>query len=87
MNISKKVSKFQRHAIRTIFHKNKFAHIREHFKENNKLSIYQLNIFNNLSLDRVKNGKAPNIFHSKFLERIITQSVSLEIAILYLPLY
>ena len=39
------------------------AHTREHFKENNILNIYQLNIFNNLLfLHRVKNGKAPNVF-------------------------
>ena len=46
----------------------KFAHTGEHFKENNILNIYQLNIFNNLLfLHRVKNGKAPNVFLSKFL--------------------
>ena len=41
---------------------------KEHFKENNILNIYQLNIFYNLLfLHRVKNGKAPNVFLSKFL--------------------
>ena len=35
------------HAIETIFAKKKFIHTREHFKENNILNIYQLNIFNN----------------------------------------
>ena len=59
-------------AIRIVFYENKFAHTREHFKENNILNIYQLNIFKIsfqkylLFLDRVKNGKAPNIFLSKF---------------------
>ena len=63
----KKLQSQQKHAIR-IFHENKFAHTREHFKENNILNIYQLNIFNNLLfLHRVKNGKAPNVFLSKFL--------------------
>ena len=57
----------QKHAIRVIFHENKFAHTREHFKENNIFNIYQLNIFNNLFLHRVKNEKAPSIFRSKFL--------------------
>ena len=38
----------QKHAIRIIFHENKFARTREHFKENNMLNIFQLNIFNNL---------------------------------------
>ena len=58
----------QKHAIRIIFHKSKFAHTREYFKENNILNIYQLNIFNNLLfLHRVKNGKAPNVFLCKFL--------------------
>ena len=44
-------------------------HIHENiFKKNNILNIYQLNIFNNLLfLHRVKNGKPPNIFLSKFL--------------------
>ena len=38
----------QKHAIRIMFHESKFAHTREHFKKNNILNIYQLNIFNNL---------------------------------------
>ena len=59
----KKRQSQQNHAIRIIFHANKFAHTQEHFKENNILNIYQLNIFNNLlPLHRVKNGKAPNVF-------------------------
>ena len=64
----KKLQSQQKRAIRIIFHENKFAHTSEHFKENNILNIYQLNIFNNLLfLHRVKNGKAPNVFLSKFL--------------------
>ena len=64
----KKLESQQKHAIRIIFHENKFAHTREHFKENNTLNIYQLNIFNNLLfLHRVKKAKAPNVFLSKFL--------------------
>ena len=52
----KKLQSQQKHAIKIIFHENKFAHTREHFKENNILNIYQLNIFNNLLfLHRVKN--------------------------------
>ena len=58
----------KKHTNRIIFHEKKFAHAREHFKENNILNIYQLNIFNKLLfLHRVKNGKAPNVFLSKFL--------------------
>ena len=64
----KKLQSQQKHAIRIIFHENKFAHTREHSKENNILNIYQLNILNNLLfLHRVKNGKASNVFLSKFL--------------------
>ena len=64
----KKLQSQQKDAIRVIFHENKFAHTRELFKENNILNIYQLNIFNKLLfLHRVKNGKVPNIFFSKFL--------------------
>ena len=64
----KKLQSHQKHAIRIIFHENKFAHTREHFKENNILIIYQFNIFNNLLfLHRVKNEKAPNVFLPKFL--------------------
>ena len=63
----KKLQSQQKQAIRIKFHENKFAHLREHFKENNILNIYQLNIFNNLIfLHRVKNEKAPNVFLSKF---------------------
>ena len=64
----KKVQSQQKHVVRIIFHGNKFTHTREHFKENNILNIYQLNIFNSLLfLHRVKNGKAPNVCRSKFL--------------------
>ena len=63
----KKLQSQQKQAIRIKFHENKFAHSREHFKENNILNIYQLNIFNNLIfLHRVKNEKAPKVFRSKF---------------------
>ena len=44
----KNIQSQQKHAIRIILHENKFAHTREHFKENNILNIYQLNIFNSL---------------------------------------
>ena len=62
----KKLKSRQKYAIRIIFPENKFAHAREHFKENNILNIYQLNILNNLFLLRVKNGNTPNVFLSKF---------------------
>ena len=64
----KKCQSQQKCAIRIIFYENKFTHTREHFKENNILNMYQLNIFNKLLfLHRVKNGKAPNVFLSRFL--------------------
>ena len=65
-----KIQSQQKYAIRIIFQKNKFAHTREHFKENHTLNIYQLNIVNiPLFLHRVeKNEKAPNVFLSKFLQ-------------------
>ena len=64
----KKLQSQQEHAIRIIFRQNRFVHTRKHFKENNILNIFQLNIFNNLLfLYRVKNGKAPNVFLSKSL--------------------
>ena len=47
----KKLQGQQKHAIRIIFHKNKFAQTQEHFKENNILSIYQLNVFNKTKTD------------------------------------
>ena len=61
----KKFQSKQKHVVRMIFYKNKFAHTGEHFKENNILNICQLNISNNfLFLHRVK---APIVFFSKFL--------------------
>ena len=57
-----KVNK-RKDTITIIFHENKFAHAQEHFKANNILNIYQLNISNNLFLlSRVKKGKAPKFF-------------------------
>ena len=64
----RKLQSQQKHAIRTTFHENKFAHTRTYFKGNKILNIYQLNIFDKLLfLHQVKNGKAPNVFLSKFL--------------------
>ena len=54
----KKLQSQQKHVIRIIFHENKFSHTREHFRENNLLNVYELNIFNNFFfLHRVKNGE------------------------------
>ena len=50
----KKLQSQQKHAIRIILHEIKFAHTREHFKGNNILNINQLNIFNNLFLQKWK---------------------------------
>ena len=63
----KKLQRQQKNAIRIIFHQNKFAHMREHFKEINILNTYQLDIFINLLfLHRVQNGKAPNVLPTNF---------------------
>ena len=43
-----KINSQQKHAIRIIFNKNKFAHTREIFKEQKILNIYQLNILSNV---------------------------------------
>ena len=44
----KKLQSQQKHAIKIIFHENKFVYTRENFKENNILNTFQLNIFSNL---------------------------------------
>ena len=64
----KKLQSQQKHAIKIIFHENKFVYTRENFKENNILNTFQLNILSNLLfLHWVKNGKAPHIVLCKFL--------------------
>ena len=56
----KKLQSQQKHTIRLIFHKSKFAHTRELFKENSTLNIDPLNILNNLLfLRRVKMEMRP----------------------------
>ena len=63
----KKLNSQQKHAIRIIFNKNKFAHTREIFKEQKVLNIYQLNILSNIIfMHRVENKTAPSIFLTKF---------------------
>ena len=54
-----------KHLIRIIFYKNKVAHTREYFKENNILNIYQSNILSNFLFPH--RGKAPIVYFSKFL--------------------
>ena len=77
-----------KHAIRIIFHENKFAHIQELFKKNNILNTCQLNILNNLLfLHRVKSRKVTNDLLSN-ISRPSHRSrlISLQIIISYLPL-
>ena len=63
----KKTNSHQKHAIRIIFDKNKFAHRREIFKEQKILNTYQLNILSNIIfMHRVENETAPSIFLTKF---------------------
>ena len=63
----KKINRRQKHTIRIIFHKNKFAHTREIFKKQNILNIYQLNILSDIIfMHRVENKTAPSIFLTKF---------------------
>ena len=62
----KKINNQEKHAIRIIFNKNKFAHTREIFKEQKILNIYQLNILSNIIfMHRVENKTAPSIFLKK----------------------
>ena len=59
----KKLQSQQKHAVRIIFHEKKFAHAQEHFKENNILNIYQLNILHNfLFLNQAKTWKGAQCF-------------------------
>ena len=62
----KKINGQQKHPIRIIFNKNKFAHTREIFKEQKILNIYQLNILSNIIfMHCVENKTAPSIFLTK----------------------
>ena len=63
----KKIHSQQKHAIRIIFHKDKFSHTKEPFVQNKVLNVYQLNILNNLIfMHKVRNGNAPTVFLPKF---------------------
>ena len=62
----KKINSQQKHAIRIIFNKSKFAHTRKIFKEQKILNIYQLNILSNIIfMHGVENKIAPSIFLAK----------------------
>ena len=62
----KKINSQQKHAIRIIFNKNKFAHTREIFKEQKILNIYQLNILSNIIfMHRAENKTSPSISRTK----------------------
>ena len=43
----KKINSLQKHAIRIIYCKDRFAHARELFRESKILNVFQLNILNN----------------------------------------
>ena len=63
----KKINSLQKHAIRIIHCKDRFAHARELFQESKILNVFQLNILNNLVfMHKIKSQTAPKIFQNKF---------------------
>ena len=63
----KKINSLQKHAIRIIHCKDRFAHARELFRESKILNVFQLNILNNLVfMHKIKYQAAPKIFQNKF---------------------
>ena len=62
-----KINSLQKHAIRIIHCKDRFAHARELFRESKILNVFQLNILNNLVfMHKIKYQTAPKIFQNKF---------------------
>ena len=63
----KKINSLQKHAIRIIHCKDRFAYARELFRESKILNVFQLNILNNLVfMHKIKSQTAPKIFQNKF---------------------
>ena len=63
----KKINSLQKHAIRIIHGKDRFAHARELFRESKILNVFQLNILNNLVfMQKIKYQTARKIFQNKF---------------------
>ena len=63
----KKINSQQKHALHIIFNKNKFAHTRKVFKEQNILNVYRLNFLSNIIfMHRVETKTTPSIFLTKF---------------------
>ena len=63
----KKLLKYQKHASRIIYNRERTTHARPLMKSLKALNIYQTNILQNLLLTyKSKNGIAPTIFQSKF---------------------
>ena len=63
----KKINSLEKHAIRIIHCKNRFAHARELFRESKILNVCQLNNLNNLVfMYKIKSQTVPKIFQKKF---------------------
>ena len=63
----KKINSQQKHAIRIIFHKDKFSHTKELFVLNRVFNVYQLNFLTNLIfMHEVETETAPAVFLPKF---------------------
>ena len=63
----KKINSLQKHAIRIIHCKDRFAHARELFRESKILNVFQLNILNNFVFThKIKSQAALKIFQNKF---------------------
>ena len=57
----------QKHIIRTIYDKDRFAHIKPLFKHAKALTVYEINLFQILSLIfKCKNRTSPFVFHNLY---------------------
>ena len=62
-----KIYSQQKHAIRTMYNKDRLSHTKELFKECKVLNVYQVNIWKNLVfMHQVNSNTVPTIFLNKF---------------------
>ena len=63
----KKLHSKQKNAMRIVHNKAKFEHTRHFFRKNKILTVYQLNILNNVMfMHRISTKTAPAVFHPRF---------------------
>ena len=66
-NNFKKIHSQQKHALRVVYDKDRYCHMKELFRSSNVLNVYKLNVLNtSIFMHKIKTRTGPAAFHTIF---------------------